>query len=77
MYRLFSISQHVPSKPYKITAKELQEELAKKGIEISLRTVQRDLEMMSSMGMFNIVSDNRNKPHGWYVKCKCFCHETS
>lgn len=72
IFRFFAISNHVPLRPQKITAKELQEKLASNGMNISLRTVQRDLDVMHSMQLFNLVLDSRNKPHGWYLEKKLF-----
>lgn len=66
--RLLTIARHIPSYPYKLTARQIKEKLVCNGINSSLRTIQRDLEMMSNIGLFNLASDVRTKPHGWYFE---------
>lgn len=65
--RLLTIASHVPNRPHRLTAKDIKNKLEVSGINISLRTVQRDLVMMSSIGMLNMTADSRCKPHGWYL----------
>lgn len=50
----------------KVTAKELHEQLADADIGRDLRTVQRQLEMLSEH--FEIERDDRNKPYGYRWK---------
>lgn len=50
----------------KVTAKELHEQLADTAMERDLRTVQRQLEMLSEH--FEIERDDRNKPYGYRWK---------
>lgn len=47
----------------KITASELHEQLKHAGVERDLRTIQRQLEMLSSH--FDIERDDRTKPYGY------------
>ena len=47
----------------KVTASELHEQLQHAGIERELRTIQRQLEMLSEH--FEIERDDRNKPYGY------------
>jgi len=47
----------------KVTAGELHEQLKNEGIERELRTIQRQLEMLS--GHFDIERDERSKPYGY------------
>lgn len=47
----------------KITAGELHEQLSNVGMERDLRTIQRQLEMLSEH--FDIERDDRNKPYGY------------
>jgi hypothetical protein len=63
--RQLTLARSIPHRPYKLTASQLQLKLAEEGIHVSLRTVQRDLEEMSGMGLFDLTSDERSKPHGW------------
>lgn len=65
MLRQLTLARCIPHRPYKLTATQLQIKLEEEGIYVSLRTVQRDLEEMSSMGLFDLTSDERSKPHGW------------
>jgi len=50
----------------KITAKELHEQLADTEVGRDLRTIQRQLEMLSEY--FDIERDDRNKPYGYCWK---------
>jgi len=50
----------------KISASELHEQLTGAGLERDLRTIQRQLEMLS--GHFDIERDDRNKPYGYRWK---------
>ena len=47
----------------KITVKELEKKLNGLGIDVSRRTVERDLERLSIP--FCLESDTRSKPYGW------------
>ncbi len=50
----------------KVSASELHEQLTAVGVERDLRTVQRQLEMLSEH--FDIERDSRNKPYGYRWK---------
>jgi len=60
--RSLSMLAHLPAAPRKITAPELCKRLAADGIEIGLRTVQRDLHQLAVT--FEITCDDA-KPAGW------------
>ena len=47
----------------KVTARELHQQLADAGIDRSLRTIQRQLEMLSDH--FHLERDDRSKPYGY------------
>jgi predicted DNA-binding transcriptional regulator YafY len=47
----------------KVTAVELHRQLKEAGIERDLRTIQRQLEMLSEH--FNLIRDDRSKPYGY------------
>jgi len=51
---------------HKVSAPELYEQLADTGVERNLRTIQRQLEMLSKH--FEIERDDRNKPYGYRWK---------
>jgi predicted DNA-binding transcriptional regulator YafY len=50
----------------KVSASELHEQLTAAGVERDLRTIQRQLEMLSEH--FDIERDSRNKPYGYQWK---------
>lgn len=56
----------------KVTASELHSQLKDAGIDRDLRTIQRQLEMLSEH--FDIERDDRNKPYGyrWLEQAKAF-----
>lgn len=51
---------------WKVSAEQLRKQLAEAGIERDLRTIQRQLEMLSLH--FDIERDDRNKPYGYRWK---------
>ncbi len=51
---------------WKVSAEQLRKQLADAGIERDLRTIQRQLEMLSVH--FDIERDDRNKPYGYKWK---------
>lgn len=53
----------IPPSPRKITAEHILRELESEGFKTTLRTVQRDLHMLSRL--FPIQLDDRDKPFGW------------
>ncbi|WP_108652607.1 helix-turn-helix transcriptional regulator [Dongshaea marina] len=65
LVRQLTLARCIPYRPYKVTARQLKEKMEEEGIRVSLRTIQRDLEEMSGMGLFDLTSDERSKPHGW------------
>ncbi|THD07132.1 hypothetical protein B1806_15225, partial [Metallibacterium scheffleri] len=60
--RSLSMLAHLPAAPRKITAPELCKRLAADGIEVGLRTVQRDLHQLAAT--VEITCDDA-KPAGW------------
>ena len=60
--RSLSVLAHIPAAPRKITAPALCKRLAADGIEVGLRTVQRDLHQLAAS--FEITCDDA-KPAGW------------
>ena len=57
----------------KVTAKELHRQLQETGLKKGLRTVQRQLKMLSEY--FDIECDDREKPYGyrWKERSDGFC----
>lgn len=62
LHRLLVILQTLPYAPRKVATTDIQRFLSATGHDISLRSVQRDLEHLSDV--FAIVSDNA-RPAGW------------
>jgi predicted DNA-binding transcriptional regulator YafY len=61
--RLLQTLQLIPTQG-KISTTALMQKLTDLGFDVSVRTVQRDLE--SLMQPFGLECDDRNKPYGWY-----------
>lgn len=61
--RQLTMLRLIPRYPQKITVTQLVERLANEGFIVSKRTVERDIQAMSSL--FPLASDDRNKPYGW------------
>ncbi len=53
----------LPRAPRKIPTAEIETSLAERGLTVSRRSIQRDLQKLS--GFFPIVCDERHKPYGW------------
>jgi len=53
----------IPRSPRKISTSELSQELLDKGYAISQRSIQRDLQALSTL--FPLTVDERSKPYGW------------
>ena len=53
----------IPRQPRKIDASSIQGRLDEQGLNVSLRTIQRDLVELSRI--FPLLSDDRTKPFGW------------
>ncbi len=63
LYRQWHMLRLVPRYPLKISAQHLQQQLLAAGFEVTERTVQRDLQDLSSI--FPLTVDDREKPFGW------------
>jgi predicted DNA-binding transcriptional regulator YafY len=61
--RQLAMLQAVPRAPRAITAARLKERLEDEGFPVTVRSVQRDLETLSSL--FPLESDESSKPFGW------------
>jgi predicted DNA-binding transcriptional regulator YafY len=64
IWRQWCLLRLMPRAPRKTTAGELQEKLIDLGIEASRRTIERDLQALSSR--FPLVSEEHSRPFGWY-----------
>ncbi|PLA74865.1 hypothetical protein CYQ88_04540 [Hydrogenovibrio sp. SC-1] len=61
--RQWNLLQKIPAHPRKISTSDLLTALNNEGIEIGMRTLQRDLLLLSQI--FPLVQDDRSKPYGW------------
>jgi hypothetical protein len=53
----------IPRHPRRITARDLQERLVADGYKVTKRTLERDLQALSTL--FPLVCDDRERPFGW------------
>lgn len=61
--RYLLMLQHIPRQPQKIDPASLRERLRGQGFDVSVRTIQRDLNDLSDV--FPLVVDERSRPYGW------------
>ncbi len=61
--RQWAMLRMIPRAPRKIDTATIQAQLAAHGIEINVRSIQRDLGTLSAI--FPIICDERSKPYGW------------
>jgi len=61
--RQLAMLRRVPRAPRAVTTAVLVEKLGEEGFTVSIRSVQRDLEMLSAL--FPLGCDDRVKPYGW------------
>ena len=61
--RQLKILEILPRQPFKKSPQNIKENLTQLGFEVSIRTIQRDLKVLS--GILPLVSDEREKPYGW------------
>lgn len=61
--RLWEILKALPRYPAMVTASEIESRLKACGFEMGKRTIERNLENLSST--FPLYCDNRSKPYGW------------
>ncbi|WP_018937174.1 YafY family protein [Thioalkalivibrio sp. ALJ24] len=54
----------VPRQPRRVSAPELVERLQARGLDTTLRTIERDLESLSAF--LPLGRDERDRPYGWY-----------
>ena len=54
----------VPRQPRRVSAPELVERLQARGLDTTLRTIERDLEALSAF--LPLGRDERDRPYGWY-----------
>lgn len=71
-YRLWHVLRQLPRYPHKATVQAIEAGLKGIGVNVTGRTIQRDLIDLSRL--FPIVVDDRSKPYGWSWQkdVKCF-----
>ena len=65
MYRYLVMLQAIPREPASIGARGLQDRLADDGLDVSLRTIQRDLRQLEGLPAFPLVSRGEGKTIRW------------
>lgn len=63
--RYLMLLRHVPRQPHKVDAKTLKQRLYEQGVDVSVRTIQRNLIELSEV--FPLTTDERSKPFGWSI----------
>jgi hypothetical protein len=61
--RQWWVLKQLPRAPRLVDAAGIQRALAREGIAVSRRTIERDLIMLSRI--FPITCDDEHKPYGW------------
>ena len=61
--RQLKLLELLPRQPFKKSPQSLRDDLSQIGFEVSIRTIQRDLKVLS--GILPLISDERDKPYGW------------
>lgn len=61
--RQLKLLELLPRQPFKKSPQILKNDLTQIGFEVSIRTIQRDLKVLSSI--LPLISDERDKPYGW------------
>ena len=61
--RQWALLRSLPRHPRKRSAQQLSRRLIDEGFEVSLRTVQRDLNYLATL--FPLTADERSNPYGW------------
>jgi len=72
LYRQWLLLRQIPRYPHRITIKALHTDLFAEGLEVTERTLQRDLNDLSLV--FPLIVDDQEKPYGWSWEknAKCF-----
>ena len=63
LLRQWIVLSAIPRHPRRITARELHEKVRAEGIEVTRRTLERDLDNLSRR--FPLVVDDCSRPYGW------------
>lgn len=61
--RQWAMLRAIPRYPLRVTTKEVEARLLDEGFQVSRRTIERDLHLLS--GHFPLELDDRSRPYGW------------
>lgn len=61
--RYLMLLQHIPREPQKVDVQSLRKRLSEHGVDVSVRTIQRNLNELSEV--FPLIADDRSRPFGW------------
>ncbi|CAD2223997.1 Transcriptional factor [Pseudoalteromonas sp. 3J6] len=68
--RYLTLLEYIPISPLSISVKQLQDDLSQRGVELSTRMLQRDLQSLYDQGCFGLEKDTRSKPYGWSINAQ-------
>ena len=68
--RYLTLLEYIPISPLSISVKQLQDNLSLRGVELSTRMLQRDLQSIYEQGFFGLEKDTRSKPYGWSINAQ-------
>lgn len=68
--RYLTLLEYIPISPLSISVKQLRENLSLRGVELSTRMLQRDLQSLYEQGCFGLEKDTRSKPYGWAINAQ-------
>lgn len=72
-FRLWHTLRQVPRHPNKASVQDIATGLAALGVDVSVRTIQRDL--LDLARLFPIIVDDRSRPYGWSWARNAKCYE--
>jgi predicted DNA-binding transcriptional regulator YafY len=68
--RYLTLLEYIPISPLSISVKQLQDDLSLRGVELTTRMLQRDLQSLFEQGCFGLEKDTRSKPYGWSINAQ-------
>ncbi|MBQ4833195.1 WYL domain-containing protein [Pseudoalteromonas sp. MMG010] len=68
--RYLILLEYIPISPISISVKQLQDDLSLRGIFLSTRMLQRDLQSLYDQGCFGLEKETRSKPYGWSINAQ-------
>ena len=68
--RYLTLLEYIPISPLSISVKQLRENLSLRGVELSTRMLQRDLQSLYDQDCFGLEKDTRSKPYGWSINAQ-------